>query len=366
LPGEVLNKSWTLGVFLEHARHEMKVKIHIDRSAAIRAGRDSYGDTIVVVNLADLTEGERDLLAAAPEHAGTADLTDARANKWPGQYPRPPVLADADDALAAARAWLAWHGACCAERERVAEEEAAKKSLEQQEAIRRTGEYIAYWRNQPAESFVQGGDAELPQGGGDLPSLPNGFQSRELRRMAEKALAGKIEEARVLIAERKHHAPENLAGAERTKAEGERRRTAQLVAWVSEHGTISQQGRFKLGLLPEAEILDLIRSAVYTPLDGFVRFETIRWSEIEHTDECAGPEGGMDYSTTVPEALTAGEFALCQEIEHAAPQGATLKVLAHACECRACGAGLIRKSLRVALQEGELCLTREYALDAAP
>ena len=341
----------------------MRVKIHIDRSAAIRAGRDSYGDAVITVNLADLTEDERDLLAAAPEHAGTTDLTDARANKWPGQYPRPPMLADADDALAAARAWLAWRGACCAERERVAEEEAAKKALEQQEAIRRTGEYIAYWRNQPAESFIQQGSASFPQGGGGLPSLPNGFQSRELRRMAEKALAGKIEEARVLTAERRRPAPEQLAEAERAKVEAERRRTAQLVAWVNERGTVSQQGRLKLGLLPETEILDLIRGAIYTPLDGFVRFEKIRWSDIEHTDECVGPEGGMDYSTTVPESLTAGEFALCQEIEHAAPQGATLKVLAHACECRACGAGLIRKSLQVALQVGELCLTREYALD---
>jgi hypothetical protein len=352
------------GRVLEHARHEMKVKIHIDRAAAIRAGRDVYGDTVIAVNLADLTEDERDVLAAAPAHAGTIDLTDAHANKWPGQYPRPPVLADADDALDAARAWLAWRGACRAERERVAEKEAAKKALDQQEAIRRIGEYIAYWRNQPAESFVQRGVAELPQGGGDLPSLPNGFQFSELRRMAEKALAGKIEEARMLVVERKRNAPQDLAEAERAKAEAERRRAAQLVGWVNEHGTVSQQGRLKLGLLPEAEILDLISGVVYTPLDGFVRFEKIRCSDIEHRSECVGPEGGIDYSTTVPEALTAGEFALCQDIERAAPQGAMLKVLAHAAECRTCGAGLIRKSLRVALQVGELGITREYALDA--
>jgi hypothetical protein len=115
-------------------------------------------------------------------------------------------------------------------------------------------------------------------------------------------------------------------------------------------------------LLAEEEVLDAIREQAYAPLADFPRYRKIRYNDIEHTEECYG-ESALDCDTEAAGSLSAAEYDLWVAIERAAPQGAELSALAHSCTCRACEAGLIRKSVRVTLEVGELAFTREYALE---
>jgi hypothetical protein len=143
------------------------------------------------------------------------------------------------------------------------------------------------------------------------------------------------------------------------------RRAEQLATWVAEHGDQSTQGRFRIGMLPETEVLDRIRDQAYRPLAEFRRYRKIRWCNIEHTDECYsdyGDQNVLECDTEPADALTAEEFDTYTALDQAAPADATLETLAHACECRTCGAGLIRKSVRVQLTVGELEFSREYTL----
>jgi hypothetical protein len=110
-------------------------------------------------------------------------------------------------------------------------------------------------------------------------------------------------------------------------------------------------------------VIDVIRAAAYAPLDGFPRYSKIKLGDLDHGDECS-EYGELECETTAAEALTADEFEVYQRIEAAAPAGATLEALAHACTCSACEAGLIRRSVKVAITVGELAFTREYALGA--
>jgi hypothetical protein len=122
------------------------------------------------------------------------------------------------------------------------------------------------------------------------------------------------------------------------------------------------QGRFKLGSLPEKETLDAMRDRLYASLGGFVRYRRIRWTDIEHTDECIGPDGGLDCDTNTAASLSPGERERYEQIRAAAPDGSRLDVLAHSCECRGCGAGLVRRSVRVRATAGGISFSREYAL----
>jgi hypothetical protein len=114
-------------------------------------------------------------------------------------------------------------------------------------------------------------------------------------------------------------------------------------------------------LLPEQEVLDAIRSETYAVLDAFPRYRKIRLEDIPHTDACYG-DGTLDCETTAADGLCADEYDVYAEIGKAAPAGARLEALVHACTCSACEAGLIRRSLRVVVQVGELIFSREYAL----
>ena len=122
------------------------------------------------------------------------------------------------------------------------------------------------------------------------------------------------------------------------------------------------EGRFKLGSLPEKESLAAMRDRLYASLGDFARYRRIRWTDIEHTDECTGPDGGVDCATNAAASLRPAEYELYEQIRAAAPEGARLDVLAHSCECRGCGAGLVRRSVRVKATEGGISFSREYAL----
>jgi hypothetical protein len=193
----------------------MKVRIAIDRRRAILTGRSLYGPVVIDLDPSDLSPSERDALAAAKESEGITDLTtlDDESGLPPDIEPR---LAEADDPLAAARAWLA---ARIAHAERLgvrAQEEKRHATELRAEAEHETADYIAYWRTQPAIRFIQRDSADgtvrevpaLPMGGSGIPSLPRSDQFADLHRQARAALASKLEEAREIIAGREPQSAE--------------------------------------------------------------------------------------------------------------------------------------------------------------
>ena len=185
----------------------MKVRIAIDRRRAILAGHSFYGPVVIDLDPTGLSPSELEALAAAKELEGITDLTrlDDESGLPPDIEPR---LAEADDPLAAARAWLAARIAH-AERLRARAQEEKRHATElRAEAEHETADYIAYWRAQPASRFIQRDSVDgrvrevpaLPMGGSGVPSLPRSDQFADLQQQARDALANKLEEAREIIA----------------------------------------------------------------------------------------------------------------------------------------------------------------------
>jgi hypothetical protein len=185
----------------------MKVRIAIDRRRPILTGRGVYGPVVIDLDPSGLSPSELEALAAAKESEGITDLTtlDDASSLPPDIEPR---LAEADDPLAAARAWLAARIAH-AERLRTHAQEETRHATElRAEAEHETADYIAYWRRQPAIHFIQRDSVDgtvrevsaLPMGGSGIPSLPRSDQFADLHRQARDALASKLAEAREIIA----------------------------------------------------------------------------------------------------------------------------------------------------------------------
>jgi hypothetical protein len=327
----------------------------------------------VSIHPGELTPEEREILLAAPLTPFPdqyPDLTNAGGNTYPGKYPPPPDLADAVDALAAVRAWLAWRGACQTEKKRVTAEEAAKEALAAKVAMDHAQTYVAYWREQPVERFFSlpwppdrgpiSPYVELPAGREGEPGRAPLERHRAAMAFAQAELADRISEAVAILEERRRLRVEEAKAAEIAAKEAEARRLAQMDDWVRDHGTPNQQGRYSLGLLPESEVIDAIRGAAYAALDGFPRYSKIRMADIDHDDDCGG-FGELSCATSPAAALTASEYDAYTAIQEAAPADAELEALAHACTCSECHASVVRRSVRVVIRVGELTFSREYA-----
>lgn len=333
----------------------MKVRVNVDREAAIKAGSEVYGQVIVDLALAELTEEDRAIVAAAPERDGITDLTVLMP--WVNQPAQPKTAAPEP------LAWIAW-------RQEAADALArwtAKVRLQVEEEL---AAYLAWAREQPCTAFIRwdhryGGTPCLPTtfDGPKLPTYPHGlamFPGRvEPQTAALTALADQLAAAQVEIDRRLAFNREREAAREAEKAEVALQRGERLAAEVANMDA-NAQGRWKLGLLPEGEILDSLRNRLFASLDAWPRYGKITQGDLAHEYGCAGMD--IDCVVTVAETLTAAQYDYFERLARDLPAGARYDLKVHTCTCQGCDAEASRYSVRVKIEDGPLVFTREYAL----
>ena len=343
----------------------MNVIVTVDRTAAINAGSDLYGTVAVDLDPSTLGPEDRAILAAAPEINGVTDLTASFRSEAGGSPPRP-VTAQADPA-----AWIAW-------RREMTQFTQARERAERERVERELAAYLAWAREQPVKAFLRDvyshstltAAVALPDpgyGGPRLPSVPVGLNlplAETPERRAKAALREQMDAAAVLLEERKAQTAARRAAEEAEKTAAANRRRDQLAAAVRDLMDDNAQGRYRLGLLPEAEILDSLRARLYAGLDDFPRYVKLREGDIEHEEHCYG-DAGMTCETLPADGIDAERFERYREIEAASPEGSELTVLVHVCTCDRCDGEARSTSVRVALTAGELSFSREYALQGA-
>ena len=332
----------------------MQVLVNVDREAAIKAGSEVYGRVIVDLSLADLTEEDRAIVAAAVERDGVTDLTSL---PWIYQPAKPKTAAPEP------LTWIAWRREATAAR---AQWEADARVKVQQDLA----DYLAWAREQPVTAFIrwdhrQGGTPCLPRAteGPEFPAYPHDlpwFPGRtDLQVAARGALADKIAEARAEIDRRQAFFKEQEAAREAEDAEAARQRRERLAAEVPNMDA-NAQGRWKLGLLPEEEILDSLRNRLFTSLDGWPRYVKLGGRDLVHEYGCAGMD--LECTVTPAETLTAAQYDYFERLARDLPTGARYDIKVHTCTCSACGVDASRHSVRVKIEDGPLVFTREYAL----
>ncbi len=240
----------------------MTAIVSVDRQAAIRAGRDSYGFTVVPVKPADLTPEQRETLAGLPlRRDGTdehADLTSPPDWRTSGVHPVDattlqrahwPTLASVDGGTVAAML----------------------------DAYRATRAAYAEAVEREIQTFLAAPDSEL---------LDYGPPRCEVRRVSARVAADprtseRLAALRALAdrrnAEVRRAAEERKAAREAEQAAREVRRNAQIGAWVATHGTDGQRRRYAAGLLAVREAEQGMASTVFATLSArFTEFQPLR------------------------------------------------------------------------------------------
>lgn len=141
-----------------------------------------------------------------------------------------------------------------------------------------------------------------------------------------------------------------------------------LLNYAMAHGSRTQIERANAGLLPESEVLDLLRDNIFADLDEFVRFKRITRRDLRHSIRHPMP-GQYDFSTIEHHPLDEKQWALFKRIQQKAPQGATSLAVLHTGYCVTCFdiTGTVQRTNKVAakvvVEWHGRPISREFDLD---
>jgi hypothetical protein len=333
-----------------------KIRIDVNQNAAIKLGRKVFGQIDIDIDPAELTPEQRETLAAAYKVDG---------HPYPQcDYNYEPHVGEAT--LETARYILDWH---TAEKKRRAEIAKA----EHEEKIKKA---LAL----PLSSLMMKSDRW------ENISSRWEFRDYEIRtviadpRLADKIAESKAEIIRLNVELDEKEKAYNIQKAEtdkKTEAEKAKateearqkslRKKAQIAAWVDKNGTDNQKKRLSVNLLPDEEIIDLIRNEAFAPLADFPRYEKLTAADVDCScGEC--DEKKAIYSVDDAATATAEQFDLMEKIKTLIP-AAERTLREHGAYCDRCnddddadGDGqTYRYSLKVGLTVGEFYFSREYA-----
>jgi hypothetical protein len=156
----------------------------------------------------------------------------------------------------------------------------------------------------------------------DWPEVAAEFSRRKAEVAARRAALGRV---------REEEAARNEAAAA-AKAAREEAARVWTATWLREHGTPDQQERFADGVLPAAELRQMLTDYFMGELVArFPRF--VRMEPHEVCKECLWEPSLYGFSTEPATELTAAQWARRNEIRAALPEGATAEVLVHVGRC---------------------------------
>lgn len=290
------------------------VSIDISRAAAILAGKTHYGPTIVTVDPSKLTPEQREELAGLPvisrgSDAGALDLRAAHG-MMPGYTT--PIVQATQDTIARA---LDEHRAARLAHKAKQEADSAREAQEQQgHAARTAREFI----DRPASGRITmcGNNSWRVA----TPGLAKSLLSPELLAAYEAAK----QEAQILADDRtaKDKARDE---AERAKMKAIEAKKAQgLADFVRDHGSPLQQKRREAGLMPDDEVLNMVRERLFKPLDHMDRYKRMKASHFPKADR-------VTFETTDADRATDEQFAIMEAIREMIP-GATVTLREHKAE----------------------------------
>lgn len=350
---------------------QIKVKVYVNSSAAVRAGKTMSGEALVAVteeSLAALTEAERTALADAIGHSTMANVRE--------------LGNEADDGIISEPTW---EQALASLRHRmtVRAERTARKAIERDLAIR-----------EEIENVVAGGVEKLI-----FERFNDSMALWELVNIGCAHYGTGSEEARqvqndphvaALLAEARLRVDEHNAKVKQYRAEQEAARKAAAAAKLAAEREAAVRfksacatfcaarpelaGRYSEGLLSEAEMLSAIRDEAFAGLNAFPRYERLIAADLRgcncYDDEgcpCGEPKAGFYVSDDVP-SLSQGGYETLLAIRAAAGDGAKVEPRSHRVYCARCDeAGepdgeAARLSVRVTIDWHGRKLSREYAL----
>jgi hypothetical protein len=185
------------------------------------------------------------------------------------------------------------------------------------------------------------------------------LRAAELRQQMRKSREDLQEEAQA----KERAEADSIQEVERLKAQ-------QIAAWVTVYGNDNQKARHGESLLPELEILSAMEAQAFEPLEKFRRYEPITATELAAV---ANDEGrwelvgeAITHIIFDAESVTAEEFDLIRLIKTIVPAAST-KIVEHLAYYKKAGdqddPEVRRNCIRVVIRVEQFVFTRDYSVN---
>jgi hypothetical protein len=286
------------------------LEITISRAAAILAGKSQFGKIETPVDPALLTPEQREELAKHMTPWGSDGVHS-------GKYS--PITPIAEISTEAISRYIDEH-----RQQRLASEAATRK-----QDAERDVEHVATateWLETPDEELIR-----WARYGNEVHG-PHGYQIMEALERARPDLASAVVK-RLAALQETAKAKDKVDNAAREAREAkdkaaykalEKRKADGLAAFVAAHCTDVQKARRTADLMPNKEVLALVRDSVFAPLDQQPRYERMRASDYGYQDE----ETVVEFDTRDAKAATDDQFVAMEAIRKLLP-GATVTLREH-------------------------------------
>lgn len=332
----------------------MQITVQLDKGDAVRLGHNNYGDIAIPVDVAELSQDERDYLASYHGGSRTINMNLKYAENGTLHWQLfPPTTEGLRDLI----------------RFTIEKNQAEKKYEEAQQEDRRLRDHeaqakhlairdqvIGYLLTLGAQEFysaTSGGFVSIP---GSSVSAPKSELLRDAR------LEGQIIAAEAWVEQWRRD------NAERQRLEDEeaqRKQTAketQMAAWISTRGTASQQRRAAANLLDEQEIIDAMRNEAFEVLSSYEQYALMKKDEV---CTCEYEPCRVSYSSKPADSATETEFSQLEQIQkliQSVHPSAVVQLRVHTGESETCENVVTRKGIKVSVQIGEFTFTREFGV----
>lgn len=360
----------------------MKAIINIDKKVALLAGVNNFGEYEIEFDPADLTPEQREELLLSETKGSTGDYllklpslkmwdsnswcTGYRGGEWSpivDKYmPKPtsPGLESMKQMLDA-RIII---------RKEIQAFEEDKKAKGEAEQAEKKAAKIAEFLDTPAEKLFRVDYASdlAPKGCvwiGDFGIGHSGSIGWFQRNYGCPEVDAKIAEVEALFPAAMETAWEKYNALQAEKDRKAAEEQALKAEWVSQYGTDDMKERFEAGVLPEDELLDVVRDHLYAPLNDFPRYQKMKKGDICEADENEYEDHRVSYKTEDLTEMTADQFAMMKKIKAAAPEGAVIEARKHVGVCADCpddDGYLERVGFMVRVAVGDFEFSREYGM----
>lgn len=318
----------------------IKVKVNISLSTALRLGKSQHGVTEVALtdeDVASMSVEARGELAAIRNGGIFAPIADNGTDYNYNWAALDLEVADATHVVAALEERAAHRAECRRKFAQISEETIAKAVAAPD----------ADWIRNRQATFEECHVLSMPVGVYLTDAQQKDPRIVERRnRPSLLAELGRRREADIASDKAAKMAEQERIAAHMRQQEAQREEAArQIKALVSDHGTEDQRERLSAGVLPQREIDALVYEHVFAPLAGLPPYVRRTESDIAHSsdeeeaDDCLNCEIDWSAEPTDDYELDSAGFATLKEAKEATAKipGATLDVVRHraklSCSC---------------------------------
>lgn len=150
---------------------------------------------------------------------------------------------------------------------------------------------------------------------------------------------------------------------EQTEKWREELEKAEFIAlWVTNNGNTNQKERLAANLLPDEEIIEIVKTVTFAPLDGFPEYEKILFADVQQNCDEFCESNYINCEVVNARYASRDEWQLLQQMKSLLP-AASFTLRTHTSKCENCETGMVKRNdIYAEIKVGPFTFNKEFSV----